>query len=72
MQKVLPSIIKEEQKGFMKGRNMEEHVRLMDGVINYNCETHDVDGAILCIEQRMAFDRVEWKWLYNVLMGDAL
>ncbi len=66
MQTVLPSIIKEEQKGFMKGRHIEEHTRLMEDVIEY-CEMTHADGAILCIDQSKAFDRVEWKWLYEVM-----
>jgi hypothetical protein len=38
----------------------------MEDVIDY-CEMKNVSGAILCIDQSKAFDRVEWSWLDKVM-----
>lgn len=66
LQLVLPKIIKEEQKGFMCGRHIEESIRQMEDIIDY-CQVENVGGAILCIDQSKAFDRVEWAWLDKVM-----
>jgi len=63
---VVPGIVCEDQKGFVKGRHMEENVRLVEDVMDY-CETFDKPGAILCVDQSKAFDRVEWEWLDKAL-----
>ena len=63
---VLPDVINEDQKGFMQGRHIEENVRLVEDVIDY-CEDKNVPGAIICVDQSKAFDRVEWEWLDRTL-----
>ena len=63
---VIPEVIKEDQKGFVKGRHIEENVRLVEDVIDY-CEENNIPGAIMCIDQSKAFDRVEWEWLDRTL-----
>ena len=35
MKRVLPDIIKNDQRGFLKGRSIGENVRLLNSVINY-------------------------------------
>ena len=66
LKSVLPDIIHEDQKGFVKGRRIEHGVRLIQDVIEYS-EMNKKGGAIIFLDQRKAFDRVEHEWLTKVL-----
>ncbi len=63
---VLKSIINEDQKGYLEGRDIGENVRMTEDVIYY-CEKYEQPGAVIYIDQSKAFDRVEWKWLDLVM-----
>ena len=43
---VLPSIIQEDQKGFMKGRYIGENIRLLNGVL-VKIEKEQIPGLLL-------------------------
>jgi hypothetical protein len=66
LKSILPEVINEDQKGFVQGRHIEENVRLVEDVIDY-CEEKNIPGAIMCVDQSKAFDRVEWEWLDRTL-----
>ena len=63
---VLPKIINPDQKGFVKGRKIEEGARLIQDIITYT-EKEDLGGAIIFLDQKKAFDRVEHEWIWAVL-----
>ena len=65
---VLPNIIKDDQKGFVPGRNIHDANRLLQDIIQYN-DNENKEGAIIFLDQEKAFDRVEWGWLYKCLKG---
>jgi exonuclease III len=62
VQPILPTIIHSDQKGFIKGRNITEAIRLIQDVIEYT-EQEDIEGSIIFLDQQKAFDRVEWGWI---------
>lgn len=58
LQKVIKSIISEEQSGFIKGRTISTHIRLIDDIIKYaNNETYT--GLIVSLDFFKAFDSVK-------------
>ncbi len=66
LNKVIPKLIKEDQKAYIKNRYIGDNARLMEDII-YECETNEIPGAMISIDQSKAFDRVEWEWLEKVM-----
>ena len=56
---ILPKIIKEDQTGFIKGRNSCNNVWRLRNIIQVFQQT-EVDGLVLSLDAEKAFDRVEW------------
>ena len=63
---VLPSIINEDQTGFISGRYIGENIRILYDVLQYT-EDHNLPGMLLLIDFEKAFDSVSWDFLFNVL-----
>ena len=59
---VLPCIISEDQRAFLKGRQISESVRLTQDIIN-QAEENNSEGAIIFLDQEKAYDRIEWGYL---------
>jgi hypothetical protein len=66
LKSVLPNIIYEDQKGFMKGRYMGENIRKIYDVIKYT-ESENVPGLLLSVDTEKAFDSVSWSFMKKAL-----
>jgi exodeoxyribonuclease III len=66
LKKVLPSVIHEDQKAFLKGRQITENVRLTHDIIQ-NADIVESSGAVIFLDQQKAYDRVEWGYLDQCL-----
>ena len=66
LKKVLPSIIHNDQKGFVKGRNINDANRLLQDLIFYS-DKQEFNSAIIFLDYEKAFDRVEWSWVLKCL-----
>ena len=62
----LPKIIKHEQAGFMKGRNIGENLMDLTTVIE-QCNEQDIPGLIVGIDFEKAFDTVSWNSFFRIL-----
>ena len=63
---VLPSIINNDQTGFMKNRFIGENIRLIDYIIQYAAK-ENIPGLLLFIDFEKAFDSLEWSFIVNSL-----
>ena len=63
---VLPKIIHESQKGFMKNRYIGENIRLLYDVL-LSCETRQIPGLLLMVDFEKAFDSVSWDFIRKAL-----
>ena len=63
---VLPHIISDTQKGFIKGRFIGENTRLLYDLMHY-LEENNMEGLLLLIDFEKAFDSVEWDFIINAL-----
>ena len=63
---LLPFIISDTQKGFIKGRFIGENTRLLYDLMHY-LEQHNKTGLLLLVDFEKAFDSVEWKFLKKAL-----
>ena len=63
---VLPNIINEDQKGFMKGRYIGENIRLLYDTMLYTKE-HDLNGLLLSVDFEKAFDSIAWSFIHKAL-----
>ena len=63
---VLPTLISEDQTGFMSNRYMGDNIRLIYDVINY-LKSKNIPGLLLCIDFEKAFDSLSWNFLFKVL-----
>lgn len=73
LEKYDPSLIPNDQNGFVLGCQAFHNIR---SVLNILYEKYDAkDNAILSLDAEQAFDRIEWKYLMEVLarfgLGDS-
>lgn len=65
LQQVLPSIISQDQTGFMLGRHSYHNTRRLLNII------HSASSAtpeiVVALDAEKAFDRVEWEYLYDIM-----
>ena len=66
LKRVLPSIISSDQRGFLKGRNMDENTRFIYDLIHF-CKEHNKEGLLLLLDFEKAFDSIEWSYMKHVL-----
>jgi hypothetical protein len=64
--KVAPSIIHENQAGFVPGRNILNQTDLVRTIIAF-AEEEEIDGAIVALDQEKAYDKIDHKYLWDVL-----
>jgi exonuclease III len=63
---VLPSIIHEDQSGFIRNRYLGDNIRLIYDLIDY-LNVNDAPGLLLCLDFEKAFDSVSWEFMFKVL-----
>jgi hypothetical protein len=63
---VAPSLVHPNQDGFMKGRKIEDQVKLAKFILNY-AEAAELDGIIVALDQEKAYDRINHTYLLRVL-----
>jgi exonuclease III len=66
LKQVLPTLINECQRGFLKGRNMNDNTRLLYDTLVYT-EKNNIPGMLLLIDFEKAFDSISWTFLQNCL-----
>ena len=62
----LPSLIHSDQTGFIKGRYIGQHIRLLDDLMNFT-DVNKIPGILLFIDFEKAFDTLEWSFLHRAL-----
>ncbi len=62
MEKVIHSLIKEDQTGFIKGRNASDNIHILDFA-----DSHPTPCAVLSLDAEKAFVRLEWNYMWAVL-----
>ncbi|XP_070017599.1 uncharacterized protein [Nicotiana sylvestris] len=66
--KFLPSLILEEQAGFVKGRNIVENILLTQEIVtDIRLRTKAGPNVILKLDMTKAYDRISWLFLTKVL-----
>ena len=68
LKKVLPKVIGETQKGFLKDRYIGENIRLVYDIMS-DLEVHNKKGLIILLDFEKAFDSLEWKYINKVLQS---
>lgn len=66
MKTVLPDIISESQKGFIKDRFIGENTRLTYDIMEY-LNSHNKPGLLLLLDFEKAFDSIHWNYMERVL-----
>ena len=62
----LPTIINEDQTGFISGRFIGENTRMVYDTIDY-CSSNNKKGLLLILDFSKAFDTIEWQSISDVL-----
>ena len=57
MQSVIGKLINENQVGYVKGRNINDHIRFIDDVISY-VNSNDLSGLLVSLDYKKAFDSI--------------
>ena len=63
---ILPTLIHEDQTGFVPGRYIGDNIRLIYDMIHY-LDTEDSPGLLVTIDFEKAFDSVDWDFMHKVL-----
>ena len=65
IKKVLPTLINNDQTGFIAGRYIGENIKLLFDIMEY-AEENDIPGLFLLIDFEKAFDSISWNFLNNI------
>ena len=65
-QKILDSVISNDQTGYRKGFFIGENIRLLKDLIEY-CEQNEIDGNLIAIDFAKAFDSLSHEYLWLVM-----
>lgn len=63
---LLPFVVKEDQTGFIKGRNSHNSIRRLLNVIQLY-QLQAIDGLVVFLDAEIAFDHVDWPYLFYTL-----
>ena len=63
----LSSVIGETQTAYLKGRLINDNIRAMLGSINIAGEEEDIDGIIVSLDAKKAFDSVDHRYIERCL-----
>jgi hypothetical protein len=66
LQEVLPSIVNNDQSGYLKGRYIGQNIRILEDV-SFFTKHNNLPGVLLSIDFEKAFDCLNWKFLYKTL-----
>ena len=66
IKRVLPSLIDDDQTGFISNRYMGDNVWLIYDLINY-LNTKNKPGLLLCLHFEKAFDSLDWRFMFRAL-----
>lgn len=66
LQQALPALISTDQTGFMAGRNLSFNTRRLLNTIGF--PNPDVPEVVISLDAEKAVNRVEWEYLYYVLL----
>ena len=58
LQGVIKSIIHGNQNGFIKGRNITSHIRLLDDIMWF-AENEQLSGLVISLDYQKAFDTID-------------
>ena len=61
MKTVLPQLIHDDQRGFLKGRYIRQNIRLLYDTLLY-ASKHRIPGLLLMTDFEKAFDSVAWSF----------
>lgn len=66
LRSLIPSLIDQDQKGFVRGRSIHHHIRALQD-LQHLCTTEDAEGYATFLDFEKAYDRVRWDYLFAVM-----
>jgi exonuclease III len=66
LSKTAPTVIHENQAGFIPGRSITAQIRLTQMIMNY-AEAEEIGGVIVSLDQEKAYDKITHDYLWKVL-----
>ena len=66
LQKVIKYLLNESQSGFIKGRQISTHIRLLEDVTRY-VDNENMDGLIVSLDYQKAFESVNKETILSAL-----
>ena len=60
MKKVLPTLIDEDQTGFLENRYIGENINKIINLMDF-VDENDIPALLILVDFEKAFDRLEWK-----------
>ena len=67
IERILPSLISNEQSAFIGGRNTCEPIRLITDIL-YQTRTRNIPGLLFAADFQAAFDSIDFSLLFQVLV----
>lgn len=63
LEKLLPSLIRNDQTGFIRERQIQDNVRRTLQIINH-IQKNKIEAMVISIDAENTFDSVNWSFLY--------